>query len=95
MKCVHVVCLVILNDGGEVVQAVIVSPHQCFCEQLCPVLCWELERLRLLAAAFAECEVELCSLTFSYWTDATDVSIRPLTNTDNNTRDKYIGKVTS
>lgn len=54
------------------------TPHQCFCEQLRPVLCGELERLGLLPAAFAECEVELGALTPSHRTDAADVSIRPL-----------------
>lgn len=53
-------------------------PHQCFCKQLCPVFCGELQRFWLLASAFAECEVELCALTLSHWTDTTDVSIRPL-----------------
>lgn len=55
-----------------------VYPHQCFCEQLCPVLRGKLERLRLLASAFAKCEVELCSLTLTDWADTTDVAIRPL-----------------
>lgn len=54
------------------------QPHQRLCEQLRPVLRRELERFRPLAGASAECEVELCPLTFSHWTDTTDVSIRPL-----------------
>lgn len=45
------------------------------------MLCGEFQRFRPLVGAFAECEVELCSLTFSYWTDSTDVSIRPLKKT--------------
>lgn len=53
-------------------------PHQRLCEQLRPVLRRELERFQPLAGTFAECEVELCSLAFSHWTDTTDVSIRPL-----------------
>jgi len=56
----------------------LVGPHQSFGEQLSPVLRGELERFGLLAAAFAECEVELCSLTFSHRADTTDVPIRPL-----------------
>lgn len=55
-----------------------VCSHQSFREQLGPVLGGELECLGLLAAAFAECEVELGSLTFSYRADAADVPIRPL-----------------
>lgn len=54
------------------------ASDQCFCEQLCPVLCGELERFWLLAAPFAEREAEFCTLTFSYRTNTTDVSIRPL-----------------
>lgn len=57
-----------------------VCSHQRFCKQLCPMLCGELQRFRPLVGAFAECEVELCPLTFSYWTDSADVSIRPLKN---------------
>lgn len=84
VKCVH--GSVSVTDAAECSAL----PHQCLCEQLCPVLRRELERLRLLATAFAECEVELCSLTFSHWADTTDVPIRPLSNTDsNNTKDKH------
>lgn len=65
-------------------KAASVCSHQRFCEQLCPMLCGELERFGPLSRASAEGEVELCSLTFSHWADSTDVSIRPLTNTNKN-----------
>lgn len=64
-----------------------VCPHQCFCEQLCPVFRGKLERFRLLASAFAKCEVELGPLTLSDRANTTDVSIRPL-EADSTTEEK-------
>lgn len=56
----------------------VVVSYQCLCEQLCPVLRGEFECFRLLAAALAECEVELGALALAHRGNATDVPIRPL-----------------
>ena len=76
-----------LNQAPQVVIKVYPSrtngvfSHQCLCEQLCPVLCGELERFRLFATALTECEVELGALALSHRGDATDVPVWPLQGT--------------